>query len=200
MAVASKSDLYKEYAAEYRRPRRPALIHVGEALYLTVDGGGPPGSPDFEAAIGALYGVAYTLKFAYKAEGKDYRVSGLEGLWWPADRPEDWRWKVLIRVPAFITQAGLRSAQEQLAAKKPGSGGERVRLETINEGDCVQVLYTGPYDQETATIEAMHRYAQSIGRVSAGPHHELYLSDPRRVPPEKLRTILRHPVQKAVLA
>jgi hypothetical protein len=200
--MPEKIDLYKTHKAEYAARKDPALVEVGPAKYLTIDGRGEPGGEAFQASLGALYGVAYTIKMTRKfGGGPDYKVCGLEGLWWcpnPMDwmnQPRDsWEWKLMLRVPEFITGRDLKAALEQLKKKGKGDGAAQVRLETIREGRSVQVLHVGPYANEPETIARMKEFAQSQGLEFRGKHHEIYLSDPRRVPPERLRTILRMPV------
>jgi hypothetical protein len=141
-----------------------------------------------------------TRKFA---GGQDYKVCQLEGLWWADGSSADftavprdqWRWKLLIRVPDFIGQADLDQAKAALRDKGKPPAFESVRLETIEEGPCVQMLHVGPYAEEPATLALMRQFAAAGGLEFRGPHHEIYLSDPRRVPPERLRTILRMPVE-----
>ena len=196
-AVAEKVDLYKLHKAEYVTPKEPVVIQVGAAKYLTADGVGAPGGEKVQEAIAALYQTAYTMKMTKKFAGEDYKVCGLEALWWGCELmlPQDeWRWKLMIRVPDFI---GARDLKETAAAlKKKGKvAAVEVRLETLKEGRCVQVLHTGPYSAEGATIERMKAAADAAGLAFAGAHHEIYLSDPRRVAAEKLRTILRMPVK-----
>ncbi len=197
-AVAEKVDLYKLHKSEYVTPTEPVLIDVGRAKYLTVDGVGAPGGEKFQEAIGALWRAAYTMKMTRKFAGQDYKVCHLEGLWWGFERMEaqdTWRWKLLMRVPDFITARDLKETAASLKAKGKGDSPVEVRLETLKEGRCVQALHTGPYANEGATIARMKASAESNGLSFGGPHHEIYLSDPRRVAPEKLRTILRMPVK-----
>jgi hypothetical protein len=197
----AKLDLLKQHKAEYVTPKQPVLLRVGPAKYLAVEGRGAPAGAAFRLAIGALYAVAFTIKMSRKAAGKgDYRIAWLEGLWWGPDKrapfavksPKDWRWKVLIRTPTFVSARDLAKAQRDLLAKGKVAEVAKVKLETIREGRCVQMLHVGSYASEPATIEAMHDLAESQGLEFRGVHHEIYLSDPRRVPERKLRTILRH--------
>ncbi len=202
---AAKLDLYKLHAAEYVTPKRPALVATRPGRYLTITGTGEPGGPAFTERVGALYAVAYTIKMGKKKLGQDYKVAGLEGLWWArggsagmmAKRREDWRWKLLIRVPDFVKERCVTMAAAMLAARGKGKAVGKVKLERIAEGRCVQMLHVGPYAAEPATVEAMMAFAAESGLRPTGYHHEIYLSDPRRVRPEKLRTILRHPVVPA---
>jgi hypothetical protein len=197
-----KIDLYKEHKAEYAATRKPVLVKVAKAQYLAIDGQGAPGTEIFTASIGALYGIAFTVKMARKFCGRqDYAVSKLEGLWWTDGEEEflaapkpSWRWKLLIRTPDFVTKKEVGDALAVLVKRGRGNGAERVRLESLSEGMCVQVLHVGSYDSEGGTIESMKAFAASKGLASSGRHHEIYLSDPRRVAPEKLKTILRMPV------
>jgi len=202
MAGAAKLDLYKTHKSEYVTPKQPAFVDVKPAKYLTLTGRGAPGGADFQARVGALYGVAYTLKMTKKFAGKDYKVCHLEGLWWGNDLtgdfsqlpPESWNWTLLMRVPEFIKDSDVKAAVSQLKARGKGEGAESVKLETLKEGQCVQMLHVGPYASEGETIRRMVEFAAQQGLTCRGKHHEIYLSDPRRVPPARLRTILRHPV------
>ena len=195
-----KLDLYKLHKAEYVTPRKPVLVQTKPAQYLAIDGVGAPGGDRFSACIGALYAMAFTIKMTRKFAGKqDYAVCKLEGLWFfdadPAKTPKDqWRWKLLIRTPDFITQAELRQTAVTLLKKGKPPEVEEVKLERLDEGQCVQMLHVGPYEREHESIMLMCALVASKGLKTIGPHHEIYLSDPRRVPPERLKTILRQPV------
>ena len=205
MPAATKLDLYKEHKAEYVTPKKPGLVKVRPAKRLTITGKGKPGGELFQKHIGALYGVAFTIKMTRKFAGQDYKVCHLEGLWWgdkegldfSAVPIDQWNWKLIIRVPDFIQKKDLDAAVKALKEKGKGPEVADVVLEKINEGLCVQVLHVGPYEKEGETIAQMLSLAQEKGLVCHGPHHEIYLSDPRRVPPERLRTILRLPVGPA---
>jgi hypothetical protein len=200
VAMAKKIDLYRQHKQEYVTPRSPLLVSIKPAKYLAIDGEGEPGGGRFTAAIGALYAVAFTIKMTRKFAGRqDYAVSKLEGLWPlggdPAGVPrEEWRWTLLIRTPSFVTTAELRKAVATLLSKGKPAEVKEVRLETVKEGACVQMLHVGPYDREPETIEKMRAFAERHGRTFNGDHHEIYLSDPRRVPAARLKTILRQPV------
>lgn len=186
----SKLDLYRLHQAEYVTPRKPVFIDTKPAQYLAISGSGKPGGPEFQAAIAALYGVAFTIKMASKVAGRDYSVCKLEGLW-----PSREEWSLLIRTPDFIDAAALRAAVAKLKAKSKSAEIGEVRLKAIDEGRCVQMLHIGRYDAEEVTLEAMSKFASECGCRLRGAHHEIYLSDPRRVAPEKLRTILRQSVR-----
>ena len=196
-----KLDLYRRHKAEYLAPKNPSLVRVGPARYLNVAGRGDPNGPGFGAAVGALYGVAFTIKMAKKAAKQDYVVAKLEGVWWGGKRGKllidaprrTWRWKVMIRVPTFVTAADVARAKRELVRR--GKSGGTVRLEALREGRVVQLLHVGPYDREYESLGRMEEYARAYGLRLAGRHHEIYLSDPRRVAPARLRTILRRPVR-----
>ena len=153
--MSGKIDLYKLHKAEYVTPKKPVLLQVDPASYLAIEGEGLPGDASFVTCVGALYNVAFTIKMARKFAGSDYAVSKLEGLWWDpgAGKPDrkqalSWHWKLLIRVPAFITRKELGSATAGLLEKGKDAAVGNVRLETLKEGKCVQVLHVGPYDHE----------------------------------------------------
>jgi len=202
MPATQKLDLYKVHKAEYVTPKKPVLIQTKPAKYLTIAGQGAPAGEAFQRSVGALYGVAFTLKMAKKFAGNDYKVSNLEGLWWgdkegedfSAQPPDTWNWKLIIRVPDFIAAKDLKPAIATLRGKGKPPEVADVKLETIREGQCVQMLHVGPYAKEGETISQMVALAREKGLQCRGRHHEIYLSDPRRVPAERLRTILRLPV------
>lgn len=200
--MTAKLDLYRLHKAEYVAPRSPVLLRVKPAKYLTIAGAGEPGGGAFEEAMGALYAVAFTIKMAKKAAGRDYKVAGPEGLWWGAPKgkllidsaPSMWRWKLIMRLPTFVTARDRAAAVRLLLAKGKVSIVRKVKVETLREGRCVQALHVGPYREEHPTIRRMMEFAQKHRLVVRGKHHEIYLSDPRRVAEAKLRTILRLPV------
>ena len=136
---------------------------------------------------------------------QDYVVGKLEAQWWQDDPnanfstvpPERWNWRLMIRTPSFVTLEEVKEAASKLIENGKAPNADEVKLESIPEGKCVQMLHVGPYDQECVTIDAMRAFVEENGWVLHGRHHEIYLSDPRRVAPEKIRTILRHPVKKA---
>jgi hypothetical protein len=198
--MTTKLDLYKLHKTEYAAPRKPVLIHVKPAQYLTIEGRGAPGGARFQACIGALYGMAFTIKMARKFAGKqDYAVCKLEGQYFgdlSAMAKDDWSWKLLIRTPDFIAAKDLESAVAVLLKRGKTAEVKEVKIETFHEGECVQMLHVGPYDKECESIAIMRQFAEAAGLMLAGPHHEIYLSDPRRVPPERLKTILRQPMRR----
>jgi hypothetical protein len=205
MKAQPKIDLYKLHKSEYDATRKPALVETKPATYLAITGQGAPGGERFTASVGALYGVAYTIKMTRKFAGQqDYAVGKLEGQWWsdPAEDfakppPAQWFWKLLIRTPEFISEKALNQAVAVLLKRGKGEDVKRVRLETLGEGLCVQMLHVGPYVKEPETVAVMKTFAEEHQLQFTGKHHEIYLSDPRRVPPERLRTILRQPVRRS---
>jgi hypothetical protein len=198
----TKLDLYAKHKNEYvASAKKPGMVRVGPARYLGVSGRSAPGSEEFNRAIGALYNVAFTIKMARKFAGQDYTVTKLEGLWSPDSADADpsslstvWNWELLLRVPPFITEKEVQKTIEQLIAKGKSDDVRNVRVVDITEGECVQMLHVGPYTAEKPTIDKMREFAEFAGRKFEGRHHEIYFSDPRRVKPEKLKTILRQPV------
>jgi hypothetical protein len=202
MPTPDKIDLYKLNRNEYVTPKQPVLIRTKPAHYLAISGQGAPGGDRFSACIGALYALAFTIKMTRKFAGKqDYAVCKLEGQWFfdgdPAAIPkEQWRWKLLIRTPDFITERDRAQAVATLVKRSKPREVEEVKLEGIVEGPCVQMLHVGPYEREHETVALMRKFAESKGLGFAGVHHEIYLSDPRRVSPERLKTILRQPVSR----
>jgi len=205
MAPSEKIDLYKQYKDQYKSPKKPVLITVGAATYLAIAGRGEPGGPEFTEKIGALYGVAYTIKMTRKFTGRqDYVVCKLEAQWWLDDPTKDfaavprdrWNWKLMIRTPDIVTKDELQKAVSVLIEKDKSPAVREVKLESVSEGLCVQMLHVGPYDREGETIELMKAFAEQQGLEFHDRHHEIYLSDPRQVALERLKTILRHPVRK----
>ena len=181
-------------------------IEVPRLQYLMIDGHGDPNtSKDFQDAIAALYPVAYKLKFASKLElDKDYTVMPLEGLWWSHDMStftsardkSQWDFTLMIMQPDWITPDMFKVAVEKVATKAPPASLSKVRFETLDEGQCVQTLHIGSYDDETEILATLHdEFIPSNNLTFAGKHHEIYLSDFRTVTPDKLRTILRQPVK-----
>lgn len=204
----SKIDFKKEYKELYAPPKKFVVVDVPEMQFLMADGHGDPNIiPEYQEAVEALYALAFKIKFASKKQlGKDYVVPPLEGLWW-ADDPEAfttardksrWDWTMMIMVPDWISPEIFADAVEQVRKGKNPAALDRVRLERYHEELAVQIMHIGSYDDETPTLLELHsNFIPENGYVENGKHHEIYLSDPRRVAPEKLKTILRHPIRKA---
>jgi hypothetical protein len=187
----------------YFPPVEPMLVEVPEFRFLMIDGkGDPKTSPDYAAAIGALYSLSYPLKFAVRRlGGPDYIVMPLESLWWSYDMRDflrgarsSWQWTAMIRQPAEVSDELLAAAIEVAEKRRPQLPLRSVRLESFAEGTSVEVMHRGPYSAEGPTIERLHAFIAAQGRELRGRHHEIYLGDPRRTAPERLRTVVRQPV------
>lgn len=204
----SKVDFKKELKHLYRPSAKDfQLVDVPAMNFLMIDGHGDPNTDQsYMDAVEALYGVAYKLKFASKKEtGRDYVVPPLEGLWWAEDMDtftisrdkSAWDWTMMIMTPDWITQPMFAEAVEVVRKSKALPALEKIRLEPYHEGLSVQILHIGSFDDEGPTIAKLHQeYMPQNGLQENGKHHEIYLSDPRRVAPEKLKTILRQPVKR----
>ena len=200
-----KLDLTKQLKPLYGgKPGQFLLVDVPPLNALMIDGTGDPNtSPAYADAITALYAVSYTLKFMGKAATPpvDWKVMPLEGLWWADDmadfasgRKDRWHWTMLIVQPDAVTPEMVAAAKEKAAAKVPAKSLAALRLDTLREGRAGQVLYVGPWASEGPVIADLHRFIGEQGGTLSGKHHEIYLSDPRRVAPEKLKTIIRQPM------
>jgi hypothetical protein len=208
----TKLDLHKELKYLYSPSSKAVqLVEVPRFQFIMIDGLiepglGPGTSPGFQEAMQALYGATYTLKFMSKLRKQDpidYPVMALEGLWWveggefQIDKKDNWAYTMLIMQPDHITQEMFSEAMHQLRKKKGDQPVfARLRLETFEEGLSIQMMHIGPYASEPVTIEKMDTYARENGYIMHGKHHEIYLGNPLRAQPEKLKTILRHPVTK----
>lgn len=198
-------DVVRTEKALYRPPPDPVVVDVPEMTFLMIDGTGDPAvSPEYSAAVQAVYSLSYGLKFAVRhAGGPDRKVSPLEGLWWwdggsdfaSAPRSE-WSWTTMIRQPPEVTPELFADVTAATARKKPGIPLDRVRYETFHEGLCAQVMHRGPYADEPPTIMRLHAFIAEQGGELVGRHHEIYLSDPTRTAPEKMRTVLRQPMRR----
>ena len=206
-------DFKKEYRDLYRPKTEPSIIEVPRMRFIVVEGEGDPNEEGgaYKEAIGLLYGIAYTIKMSYKTDHAipgffEYVVPPLEGFWWQPgingvdfSKKSDFHWISAIRVPEFVSDAEFDWAK-QAAAQKKGLDYSQVKLIEIDEGLCVQCMHIGPYSDEPATVAAMHSFAESLEYVAdfsdKRRHHEIYLSDPSKTAPEKMKTIVRHPVRK----
>ena len=201
-----KADVKKDLKHLYQPSAKEfSVVDVPEMSFLMIDGQGDPNtSQEYREAIEALYTVAYQLKFMVKGRDPelDYVVPPLEGLWWVEDMTEfttedkdAWLWTAMIYQPDHVTQDLFDEAVQQVKEKKDPAALPLLRLERYAEGLSVQILYFGPYADEGPTIERLHAFAKEQGYHLRGKHHEIYLSDPRRTAPEKLRTVIRQPVE-----
>jgi hypothetical protein len=204
-AVNDKIDFKKTLGSYHARSGQFSTVEVPPLQFLMIDGHGDPNtSAEYTDALQALYPVAYNLKFASKALGRDFTVMPLEGLWW-ADDPaafttardkSQWSWTLMIMQPDWITEELFDAAVAKVGAKDAPRSLGALRLETLNEGRCVQTLHLGPFDAEGPTLARLHdEIIPARGLRMRGTHHEIYLSDLRRTAPSRLRTILRQPVE-----
>ena len=209
-ATPAKVDFKKTFKGLYSSSAKaPVILKVPPLPYIMMDGfGDPNGSQLLQDIVQALYGLSYGLKFSFKKTEKpagyyDYGVPPLEGLWWMEipgggfdwKRKKDWKWTLMILQPEFVTKKMVQT----IAAGREKKNGKPLplwRLEKLKEGTCVQILHIGPYDAEGPNIQKMHAYAAQEGYLLSGKHHEVYLNDPRKAAPEKLKTILRQPLVK----
>ena len=205
-------DYKKEYKEFYMPKDKPAIISVPKMNYIAVRGKGDPNDEngEYKAAIGLLYGTAFTIKMSKKGDHQidgyfDYVVPPLEGFWWMEGREdidyahkEDFCWISVIRLPDFVTEDVFRWAVDT-ATKKKKQDFSKVEFLTIEEGLCVQCMHIGSYDDEPATVASMHEFMEQQGYEldisDKRLHHEIYLSDARKVAPEKLKTVIRHPIK-----
>ena len=202
----TKVDFKKTLKHLYIPPKKFVTVDVPAMQFLMVDGHGDPNSAqEYQDAVEAVYAVAYKIKFASKnALGKDYTVPPLEGLWWSEDmqsfvtrEKSAWDWTMMIMTPEWISDEFYTDAVEQVRKAKNPISLDKVRLQEYKEGLSVQILHIGSYDDEGPVLDKMHNvFIPENGFVERGKHHEIYLSDPRRVAPEKLKTVLRQPVKK----
>lgn len=201
----TKVDFKKTLKHLYKPPKEFGTVDVPEMQFIMVDGHGDPNTAqEYQDVVEALYAVAYKMKFiSKKTLGKDYVVPPLEGLWWAEDmetfttrEKSAWDWTMMIMTPDWITSEIFADAVEEVRKKKNPAAVDKVRLEPYHEGLSVQIMHIGSYDDEGPIIAEMHYdFIPENGFVENGKHHEIYLSDPRRVAPEKLKTVLRQPVR-----
>jgi hypothetical protein len=191
-------DFGKQYRELYHAGRKVQEVHAERGAFLRVTGRGEPGGEAFQRAIEALFSVAYTLKFQLKGAGVlDFKVPKLECLWDTDDvegtPPEDWEWRLQIRIPDVVTGAQVGAARKAVKAKGAVDPA-LVRRTSWKEGLALQVMHVGPYDQVGASCEQLAVTVQELGYRQRGPVHEVYISDPRRTAPERLRTVVRMPI------
>lgn len=205
-------DFKKEYKDLYQPKTNPSIVEVPKMTFIMADGIGDPNtSEEYASAVELLYGLSYAIKMGNK-DKLEYVVPPLEGFWNVADEAfrgggaaitdkSKFEWTMMIRQPDFVTSEIFQTAVAALQKKKPHLDTTRARLETLTEGLCVQIMHIGSYDDEPATIMRLDKYTLENGYqidINANRrHHEIYLSDPRKTAPEKLKTVLRHPIKKA---
>ena len=206
-------DYKKEYKEFYLPPKKPQIVEVPEMNYIAVRGTGDPNveGGEYKASIGLLYALAFTIKMSYRGNRQiegyfQYIVPPLEGFWWQEgiegfdyNRKETFQWISVIRLPDFVKREDFEWAAEEVRKKK-GLDTSKAEFLTVSEGLCVQIMHIGPYDDEPASIQKMDDYIKEQGYVNdltdTRRHHEIYLSDARKVPPERWRTVIRHPIRK----
>ena len=196
-------DLKKELFFYKEKENEMNIVDIPELTYIMIDGSGDPNKEVYKESIEAMYALAYTIKFAYKKEDKDFVVMPLEGLWYHddmklfnANKKDEWKWTSMILMPDYITKEEFEACKQTAFNKKKNNLIKNIRLEKLKEGKCVQTLYIGPYYLETKTIEAIHKHISDSGYKLSGKHHEIYLNDPRKVDPAKYKTIIRQPFTK----
>lgn len=213
----NKVDFRKQYKQFYAPKKAPSLIEIPAMQFIMVDGHGNPNDAEgeYHKAVELLYALSYTIKMNCidysEPSAYDYTVLPLEGLWWLEDLhdmnftdKDRYCWTSMIRQPDIVTQEHFEKAKQLVARKKPQLDLSKARLETYTEGLCIQCMHIGPYDEEPATLERMEEYRREISRdIAIGcltaegkikRHHEIYLGDPRKTKPERMQTILRHPI------
>ena len=194
-------------AAGYPRVRQPRIVRCNPVRGLAIDGYEAPGGSDFQAAMAALFGAAYSLQFLLRDRGIDAHMRPVEALWRRRDGgegwsegpeafdPTRWSWTLLIPISEEAAEEDIASALAIARRRRPSPAVERLYVKTLDEGLVVEAMHVGPYTSEPETIAVLHRMADAAGLRPEGAHHEIYLGDPRRTPPDRLRTVLRQPVR-----
>ena len=210
----AKVDFKRELKHLYNPSKKTfSIVDVPAMNFVMIDGQGDPNtSAAYQDAVAALYALAYALKFALKPTGLDYVVPPLEGLWWTADMAEfsledkdAWQWTMMIMQPSpvllgqppEVTPDLLEKTRAEVQRKKNLTALGKLRLESYHEGLAAQIMYLGVYADEGPTIAKLHAFIQEQGHEPAGKHHEIYLSDPHRTAPERLKTVIRQPIRKS---
>jgi hypothetical protein len=199
-----KIDLRKRHKQLYAATRRVVEVNSPRGAFLTVEGRGEPGGPVFQAAIEKLYSVGYTLKWSLKMAGVlDFGVPCLECLYTSADMdaapPKEWAWTFLLRIPDEVTAREVSAARAEVKQRRALDAAD-VKRRRLREGRCLQTLHVGPYGEVGPVYERLNAYAAANGLQVSGPPHEVYVNDPRRVAPEKVKTVVRLPVKRAASA
>jgi hypothetical protein len=201
--MMTKTDQPPQLAAMYRAHQEPSLVDVPELTFLMIDGHGDPNSSvRYQQAVQALYTVSYGLKFAVRrAGGDEFKVAPLEGLWWTPDMADfsvddkaSWNWTMMIRQPEHLSSELVEHCQHDAVRTKQLILAHELRLARFHEGHAAQILHVGAYADEAPTIARLHKYLTWLGYTRCGKHHEIYLGDPRRCAPDRLKTIIRQPI------
>jgi len=211
--MSKKVDYKKEFQDLYLPKTKPMLINVPPMNFIMIDGAGDPNHKEYQLAIGVLYALSYTIKMSKMSGNQpsgyyEYVVPPLEGLWWinggafSIKERDNWLWTSMIRQPEFVTPAVFVWAIEECRRKKPELDLAKARFDTFSEGLCVQIMHIGPYSDEPRSLASLKDFIQANSLIeqtgSDRKHHEIYLSDPRKTAPEKLKTVLRLPVAHAL--
>lgn len=182
--------------------KKPTVLQLGQKTYLSLDGEGTPESVNYHASIETIYSAAFQLKFLHKKNGEDFKVSKLECLWWVdegkdfSNTPmEEWCWKLLIRIPDSVSMDEVKGVAEKIREERGLKDVDRIRIDSLTEGKCVQILHYGSYDKVGESYDKLLDFMKSLDMESNGPYHEIYISDPNRTAPERLKTVLRIPVR-----
>lgn len=203
----SKLDYKKQFPQFYRPKKKPVIIDIPEMNFFMIDGKGDPNtSKEYQAVVECLYAVSYTLKMKIIKKNNpadDYVVPPLEGLWymddmkdWSMDNKEEWLWTMMIRIPDFVSEEQIKKSIEITKKTKDPVALPKLYFKKYNEETVVQIMYVGSYSDEGPTIKLLHEYAENEGYRLNGKHHEIYLGDPRKTAPEKLKTVIRQPIFK----
>ena len=203
----TKVDLKEDFRPIFSASTKEVtFVGIPAFNFLKIDGAGDPNTAkSFQEAVKALYGIAYSIKFANKSDEDtfDFVVAPLEGLWWCDDmttfsinNKENWKWTLMIMMPEFITEEKFSIAKQTVIDKKEAKLAKDVRFELFDEGMCAQIMHIGSYSEEEPTIQKLHQVILANEFELTGIHHEIYMSDPRKTKPEKLKTIIRQPVVK----
>jgi hypothetical protein len=200
----NKVDFKKELKDLYNpSSKEVSVVDVPPMDFLMIDGEGAPALPQYTQAVEALFTVSYALKFMVKkGKGVDYAVMPLEGLWWMDDmtkfsveRKDEWKWTSMIMQPKYVTEADVKAAVEQVLKKKNPPALPKLKYQRFHEGLVAQIMHIGPFSAEGPNVAKIHAYILNSGHKLSGKHHEIYLNDPARTAPEKLKTILRQPMK-----
>ncbi len=200
--TAAKMNMVREHRAYYSAGTHPELAEFSRNKYMTLQGKSRPGGRRFREGIDALFTLAYRLKFEYKAKGMNFSVPRLECQWWSeSGKPfyesgvSDWVWKLMIMLPDYVSPASFARARDALEPGPGASGVAQTRMELIKVGKCVQMMHVGPYEGERETAGEIAKFISDQGLACSGPFHEIYISDPAKTSPDRLKTIIRQPVK-----
>jgi hypothetical protein len=205
-STRAPSDLFDEVRPLYEAGPEPSIVQVPTMHFLMSDGHGDPScGGEFRDAMAALYPVAFSLRYAERSKGVVYGSTPVEALWWtdekgrldPSRSRETWQWTAMLAIPRVVSWDDVDLARRSVEERHPVPGLDRIHLGSLTEGTAVQVLHRGPYATEGPTVLWLQRFAEKEGLRPIGKHHEVYLNDPRRTAPDRVRTILRQPVRPA---